>query len=348
MVGLFCGRTEIYRRRCRFSPPYDQKSISPRRRQDYDGSCHSGRIEASDGNAMELGLVTGSSYLRSEESALLRLLQRCEADIRRLHLGLHVVGHAYSAIVSHGVMANYEGLRQYSNDRYSGLVGLAAAMVDSGADALDGVVFLASPDDTSTLLPEAVALKRQCLIHAKPYLSTMASFADWTETECLLEGHPRRQGSAAPDDIASSQTLALIAQDGMKQEMLAFAGEYFDLLSRFARRVSTASTGHRLNALARERGWPPESPWTSCFRSGPLGGDAQVARLVLRHQCQRILFFRDPLVAHPHEADASMLERAIAANSEDTVYIASPAMASRWAEAARRCMADPRETPPAC
>jgi methylglyoxal synthase len=292
---------------------------------------------------MELGLVTSSSYLRSEESTLLRLLRRYEGDIRQLHVGLHVVGRAYSAIVSHGVMANYEGLHQYSNDRYSGLVGVAAAIVDTGPDALDGLVYLASPDDASALLPEAVTLKRQCLIHSKPYLSTMASFVDWIETERLLMGHPCRPGTASPDDTASTQTLALIAHDGMKQAMLSFVGEYFDLLSRFARRVSTASTGHRLNALARERGWPPDIPWTSCCRSGPLGGDAQIARLVLTHQCQRVLFFRDPLVPHAHEADISMLERAIAANTEDTVYIASPAMAIRWAEAAHRCIGERRE-----
>ncbi|APG06010.1 hypothetical protein BJI69_20300 [Luteibacter rhizovicinus DSM 16549] len=285
---------------------------------------------------MELGLVTSSTYLRSEESTLLRLLGRCEADIRRLKVGLHVVGKAYGAIVGHGVMSNYEGLHHYSTDRYRGLVRMTADLVGRDPGSLDGVIYLTSPDDTSTLLPEAVALKRQSLIHAKPYLSTVASVLDWIGTESLWTGHPRRSEVIPTVDLMSSQTLALIAHDGMKKAMLTFVEDYFDLLSRFARRVSTASTGLRLNELARGRGWPIDIAWTSCYRSGPLGGDAEIADLVLRHQCQRVIFFCDPLVPHPHDADISMLERAITANTEDTVYIGSPVVASRWAEAAYR------------
>ena len=295
---------------------------------------------------MELGLVTSNAHLGSEESTLLRVLHQCEADIRQLRVGLHVVGRAYSAIVGQGLLSNYEGLHRYSHDRYGGLVAMAAAIAGCETDSLDGVVYLVPPEDMSTLLPEAIALRRQCLVHAKPYLSTSASFIDWIETERLLMGHPYRRATGSPDSHVAAETVALIAHDGMKDAMLTFAAEHFDLLSRFARRVSTASTGVRLNELARSRGWPPNTPWASCCRSGPHGGDAQIAHLVLRHQCQRVLFFRDPLVPHPHEADISVLERAIASRTESAVYIASPAMASRWAEAAERRLRERGDMPP--
>src|SRR3546814_6082644 len=69
--------------------------------------------------------------------------------------------------------------------------------------------------------------------------------------------------------------------------MVAFASDHFDLLSQFARRVATGTTGARLNELAWSRGWPANRPWVQRYLSGPLGGDAQIAELVLEHQCHR-------------------------------------------------------------
>ncbi|CAH2800824.1 MAG: Methylglyoxal synthase (EC [uncultured Caballeronia sp.] len=66
----------------------------------------------------------------------------------------------------------------------------------------------------------------------------------------------------APDDTVdrfhaiSSQTLALIAHDAMKPQMASFVDDHFELLSRFACRVSTGTTGRNLNELAWARGWP--------------------------------------------------------------------------------------------
>lgn len=287
---------------------------------------------------MELGLVVSHLHLRSEDSALLSLLHRCEPQLRDLNVVLHAIGNTYDTVARSGVLASYPGLRRYANDRYTGLVRMTAAVVGGDMEVLDGVIYLAPPDDASTLFPETLTLKRQCLIHAKPFLSTVASVIDWLETEYVLTGRPSRPHTASAVDTAPSQALALIAHDGTKPAMLAFVGMYFDLLSRFSRRVSTGTTGLRLNELARERGWPPDVAWTTCYESGPLGGDVQIANLILMHQCQRVIFFSDPLVPHQHEVDIRLLERAITLNTEETTYIASPVMASRWAEAAQRRM----------
>lgn len=285
---------------------------------------------------MELGLVASHLHLRSEDAGLLRLLRQCDPDIRELKLGLQVIGQTFGTIVRHGILADYPGLVRYADDRYSGLVKMTAAVVGGGIDKLDGVIYLAPPDDTSTLLPETLALKRQCLIHQKPFLSTIASVVDWIRTEQVLAGHAVGQPIAAFDEHATSQTLALIAHDGMKEAMMSFAAEYFELLSSYSRRVSTGTTGRRLNSLAWKRGWPSNVDWTFCYRSGPLGGDVQIANLVLAHQCQRVIFFCDPLVPHQHEVDIRLLERAITARSEETTLLASPRVASRWAMARSR------------
>src|SRR3546814_5645783 len=93
--------------------------------------------------------------------------------------------------------------------------------------------------------------------------------------------------------------------------MVEFAASQFDLLSRFAGRVGTGTTSGRLNELAWSRGWPQDKPWVQAYLSGPLGGDAQIAELVLEQRCQRVIFFEDPHVARQHEADIQLLERAV-------------------------------------
>ena len=133
-----------------------------------------------------------------------------------------------------------------------------------------------------------------------------------------------------------SQTLAMIAHDAMKPQMLAFASEHYDLLSRFERRVATGTTGQRLNEMAWSRGWPQDTPWVHRFLSGPMGGDAQIADLVLERRCQRAVFFEDPHVARQHEADIQLLERAVTTVTDEAVCITSPAVAARWVAAARR------------
>jgi methylglyoxal synthase len=136
-------------------------------------------------------------------------------------------------------------------------------------------------------------------------------------------------------------TLALIAHDAMKPQMLAFASEHFDLLSRFEQRVATGTTGQRLNELAWSRGWPQGQDWVHRYQSGPMGGDAQIADRVLERRCQRAIFFEDPHVARQHEADIQLLERAVTTVTDSAVCITSPLVAARWAQAAAKRAAAP-------
>ena len=88
--------------------------------------------------------------------------------------------------------------------------------------------------------------------------------------------------------------LALIAHDGKKDDLLRFAKDHLDLLRRL-QLVATATTGSLLSAqlgLEIQR-----------VASGPQGGDLEIGAMIVHGDVQAVVFFRDPLTAHPHEPD---------------------------------------------
>lgn len=96
------------------------------------------------------------------------------------------------------------------------------------------------------------------------------------------------------------RTLALIAHDGKKQEMLRFAQTHKEKLQKF-HLIATATTG---SLLEQEIDLKVE-----CLLSGPLGGDQQVGARIAEGKIHGVIFFRDPLTAQPHEPDITALIR---------------------------------------
>ncbi len=88
--------------------------------------------------------------------------------------------------------------------------------------------------------------------------------------------------------------LAIIAHDGRKADLVAFATFNRETLSRF-RLVATATTGQ----LLRDK----VGLTVVTVLSGPLGGDAQIAALVAERRVEAVIFLVDPMSAHPHEPD---------------------------------------------
>jgi len=283
---------------------------------------------------MRIGLAANRLHHHDARAALFRWLRASEPGLRELGVSLHAVGRTHDAIQRQGFLTGYAGLHRYPYGREGGLMKLVAEVVGMGPDrTLDGAVYLIDPVDPSSVFPEATALKRQCVIHGKPFLSTVASARDWVEMERMHAGLPADRNADRFHDYGA-QTLALIAHDAMKSAMLDFAARNFELLSRFRQRVATGTTGQRLNELAWARGWPADTPWVQRFNSGPLGGDAQIADWVLQRRCHRAIFFEDPHVARQHEADIQLLERAVTTATHDAVCTTSPQVAQRWCDAA--------------
>lgn len=96
------------------------------------------------------------------------------------------------------------------------------------------------------------------------------------------------------------KTIALIAHDRKKQEMLAFVQANKDLLSRH-HLIATATTG---TLIAENIGLEVKR-----YLSGPLGGDLQIGSLIACQQVDLVIFLRDPLTAQPHEPDITALLR---------------------------------------
>lgn len=94
-------------------------------------------------------------------------------------------------------------------------------------------------------------------------------------------------------------TIALIAHDGKKAEMVQFLLDHKAYLEN-NNVIATGTTGSHIEKAGLK---------VTRLLSGPLGGDAQIAALAAEKKVDLVIFFRDPLDKHPHEPDVQMLLR---------------------------------------
>jgi methylglyoxal synthase len=100
--------------------------------------------------------------------------------------------------------------------------------------------------------------------------------------------------------MTTRDRIAVIAHDGRKADLVAWATYNRHRLSEFEL-VATATTG----SLLRDKvGLDVES-----VLSGPMGGDAQIAAMVAEGRIRAVVFFVDPLSAHPHDPDIQTVMR---------------------------------------
>ncbi len=95
-------------------------------------------------------------------------------------------------------------------------------------------------------------------------------------------------------------TVALIAHDAKKLDIVMFANEHSDTL-RECELVATGSTGRQ---IAEESGLE-----VKCMLGGPEGGDLQIGGLIASGEVDLVIFLRDPLFSQPHDPDISALLR---------------------------------------
>lgn len=100
-------------------------------------------------------------------------------------------------------------------------------------------------------------------------------------------------------------TIALVAHDRRKADMVEWAVFNADMLSKH-KLICTGTTGSLIQKALEAKGVDVE---ITCMNSGPLGGDAEIAALVVRKQVNLAVFLIDDLNAQPHEADIQMLLR---------------------------------------
>lgn len=116
--------------------------------------------------------------------------------------------------------------------------------------------------------------------------------------------------------MTTIKTLALIAHDGKKAEMVAFALKHKSVLERY-QLIATNTTGQLLQDKC--------GLTVTRMLSGPIGGDAQIAAQVAEGKIAAVFFFVDPLGKHPHDPDIQSLLRIC--NAHDVPLATNPATA---------------------
>lgn len=101
--------------------------------------------------------------------------------------------------------------------------------------------------------------------------------------------------------MSDALTIALVAHDQKKDDMVAFAHRHAALLSR-CRLIATGTTGGRIAETLPELD-------VARLRSGPLGGDQQIGAMIAEGGIDALVFFVDPLTPMPHDVDVKALMR---------------------------------------
>lgn len=100
--------------------------------------------------------------------------------------------------------------------------------------------------------------------------------------------------------IEKQKTVALIAHDGKKKELIDWCQENKDILKNHV----LCGTGTSARLVAEKTGLPVKA-----YNSGPLGGDQQIGAKIVEGVINFVVFFSDPLEAQPHDPDVKALLR---------------------------------------
>jgi methylglyoxal synthase len=108
--------------------------------------------------------------------------------------------------------------------------------------------------------------------------------------------------------------IALVAHDQKKEALIEWARQWEGALARHIL-IGTGSTAKLLEQTC-------SSLRVEALLSGPEGGDMQVGARIVEGQVDVLIFFPDPMNAHPHEADFQALIRV--ALMKDILFALSP------------------------
>ena len=100
--------------------------------------------------------------------------------------------------------------------------------------------------------------------------------------------------------IGKVKTIALIAHDQKKHELIQWCDEHKEILKGHF----LCGTGTTARMITEATGLPVKG-----YNSGPLGGDQQIGAIIVEGRVDLVIFFSDPLTAQPHDPDVKALLR---------------------------------------
>jgi methylglyoxal synthase len=118
------------------------------------------------------------------------------------------------------------------------------------------------------------------------------------------------QRLAKESSVNESKTIALVAHDNMKQDLVEWAEFNYHTLLRHSL-VCTGTTGMLVDVAIRAKAGEdlPAGFEIRRLKSGPLGGDQQLGALIAEGRIDCVIFFWDPMSPHPHDVDVKALLR---------------------------------------
>ena len=111
--------------------------------------------------------------------------------------------------------------------------------------------------------------------------------------------------------MIQNKTIALIAHDRRKADMVEWV-EYNANILLNNQIVATGTTGQLIETILQnyfQVNTQKEDFFVDKKLSGPMGGDAEIAAMVVNGQIDFCVFLIDDLNSNPHEADIQMLLR---------------------------------------
>ena len=100
--------------------------------------------------------------------------------------------------------------------------------------------------------------------------------------------------------MKKQKTIALIAHDNKKHDMVNWALSHKELLSKY----SLCGTGTTAKLVAEATGLKVKR-----YLSGPMGGDLQIGAKMSEKAIDKVVFVWDPLQMQPHDPDVKALLR---------------------------------------
>ena len=138
---------------------------------------------------------------------------------------------------------------------------------------------------------------------------------------------------AAPRDEES-----IIAEASDKEEE-RLSGVLLEILKSLEIAPLENGLGYLLNKLRQVKDLercPDLAERIVTMPSGPLGGDVLIAEAVLHNECHSIIFFHDPLTAHPHNDDIRLLEHTSQLPGVFAECVSDKVSAEKWIEGLRQ------------